>query len=646
MNRIYTAATLDKCIEDACMELKIEKNNLVFKVLEDKRGLFKKTASIDVEIPEERSIEKYDNNYNGTVSVIDGRILIKNPSQGGKPACISFSNGIYAKLNGNSVSGSVSVSEKDVIEVSFESTQPDRKMNIDVSPDKMEAYLSIIYVSGKKYKLKDFNEKHMCSLETEIIESIEPQTFTYREVEQEIHEKNITFGIIEKNIESNLKSGCLHILIAKGTEVMNGRDDSINVKFDADFKIPRLEEDDNGNVDFKSIGSIDGVNDGDIIAEKIEGYEGTDGKNIFGQIVKAKPMKKLKLKSGVGCTIKDDKAVVSIISGKPCIKNNVFYVYKVHEIAKDVDISTGNIKFIGDIIVYGSVKEGMELSSGNSTVIYKDVERANILSGGDVTVGGNIIAAAVTGGGQDVVRLRLVENISKLKENIENLLEMVSEVKKFNLLGQDRRDGEIIKLLIDSRFKSLTRVCLSIISDINFIHDDMNEDALAVMIKNKLMGLAPINIKHQSELNDVVDCLKEKLEVLTKNLSLPVKVKISYCQDSNIQSSGDVVITGQGEYVSSIVSGGSVIFESEKSVARGGRIKAKDKIQCKMVGSTAGVTTRLEVEKDGHIYADIAYHNTVIVIDNKEYVLESDSKNLHAYLHKEDDSIMVDKFML
>ncbi len=59
------------------------------------------------------------------------------------------------------------------------------------------------------------------------------------------------------------------------------------------------------------------------------------------------------------------------MEGKPCVKSNIFYVYQVHEVKGDVDISTGNITFVGDVVVQGSVKEGMKVEAGNSVEIKK-----------------------------------------------------------------------------------------------------------------------------------------------------------------------------------------------------------------------------------------------------------------------------------
>lgn len=650
MNKTFSAADIEKCIEIACDDLKIDKENLKYEVLEEKRGFFKKNVSIMVEVPDERSEKTYGystvikGTNDGAVCIKNGKVIVKNPTEDGLPASIICSDNIHIKLNGLEVKERFNIFEDDVVEITIDDTKPSRKIDIDVSPDKMEVYISITYKTGMEYKLKDLPECSNCIFEVVAAEEIKAEAFTYSEVERELTQRNITFGIIKDRICENLNETCSNILIAKGVKTQDAVDDSIEVKFRTDNDSPELIEDNNGNIDFKSIGSINSVSTGDILSVKIEGHEGTDGMDVYGRLVKVKPMKKLKLKAGAGCMVKGNH-VVAIISGKPCLKGSVFYVFEVHEVNKDIDISTGNIKFVGDVVVYGSIKEGMELDSGNSVVVYKDVERAKIISGGNISIHGNIIASNIVGGGKDVVKLRLLENVTKLQAIIENIIEMIIEIKKYNLLGDDKRDGEIIKVLIDSRFKNLPRLCLSIITDTTMDKNDFSKDRLIELIKGKLLGLAPVNIKHQSELSEIKDCILEKIEWINANLSIPVNVKFDYCQDSNIESSGDVVITGRGEYVSNIRARGNIIFTNERSVARGGIIVARDRVECKSVGSHAGVSTRLEVEKDGHIYADLAYHNTVFAFGNREYALDADYKNVHAFIDSNDD-IVVDKLIL
>lgn len=653
MEKIFSAVTIDKCVEIACDELNIAKDKLNYTIVEEKKGLFKKTASISVNMSsyeDTRLQNKIEilKESDGTACINNGNLQVNNPKAGRNLASILLPDSkiISVFVNGAEVKEKdILLSEEDNVIIQFNSKAASREIKIDMDSNKMEAYLSVVYIPEIKYKLIDVPDSHRLELNFEETGKIMPPQYTFKEIEEVLRAQGIVFGVFKEKIVDILKTGCENLLIAKGNDKQDGTDDSIKIKFNADESEPKLIEDNNGNVDLKSMGLVDGVNAGDVIAVKVEGNPGINGKDVTGHLVRCRNIKKIKLKAGQGCTVKNDNMIVATISGKPCVNGSTFCVYEVHEVRKDVDISTGNIKFIGDIIIGGGVKEGMEVDAGNAVTVLKGVERAKIISRGDMDIKGNVISASLLGGGQDVIKLRLIQNISNLKESLESIIMTMGEIKKYNLLGEDKRDGEIIKLLIDSRFKGIPRLCLSIISDIKLDSDDENEDELVELIKNKLLGLAPVNIKHQSELNEVIGCAVNKVEMLKCVLSLPVSVKFSYCQDSQIQSSGDVIITGKGEYVSNITANNSIIFLDERSVARGGMLKSSKEIKCRNVGSTACVSTRLEVDKEGHIWADVAYINTLFVVGNREFNLERPSKNVHAYIDDKGD-IIVDRLVL
>lgn len=663
MKKLYCEATVEKCLQAASDELKIPVDDLKYEVLEEKKSFFKKKAKIEVEIFDEyiaeedgecsESIENQEEYFqlgknDGTIEIIDGNIIVNNPEEGGKHGTILVGNDIKVIVDGLEVKGKKEISKENKIEIVLEETTAFRELKINLSEDHMEAYATIDYKPQHKYKLKDKKKSSMAILELEIESEINPPKYTIEEVKKELNNNKVVYGIMEENLKQCVKNGGIKLLVAKGKQVVNGSDDTIELKFKTDKNLKKLEEDEVGNIDFKSIGSVEAVHKSEVIAIRHQGQEGQDGCDVTGKVKKHKPCKKIKLKVGEGCILINENSVAAAIDGKPCIKSNAFFVYPVHEVRSDVDLKTGNIKFIGDVVVYGSVKEGMEVECGNHLDIEKDVERAKIKAGGNINIKGNLIAGNVFAGGEDVKKLRALKDLSSLKEQISGLIEAVAEIKKYDLLGKGRKDGELVKILIENKYKMLPKLCLNVVTDLKLQDDTSNianYNILTDLIRSRLLGIAPISIQHYSELDLIVNSIDEIIFELKNALSIPVDVRISYCQDSNIQSSGDIFITGKGEYISDITANGSIYFLQEKSVARGGVLRAKEEIKCRTVGSTAGVATRLQVEKQGHIWVDTAYQNTIFSVGNREVVLELPSKNIHAYIDKNDD-IIVDKLKL
>lgn len=644
MKTEFHGNSLENCIKAAVRELNIKEEDLKYRIVDNGKGFFKKKFSIQVETYSGRGKEKADKS-NGTIKAVNGNIIVKDPLNGGKPAVIEKSGNMKLMIDGTEVSGGKEVFKSNEIKVIFEESGAERQLNVYVSDDKMEAYADIIYKPRILYKLKDEEEeKGKLILMPVVSQKIYPPRYTEENIKEELSKNNVVYGIIEENLQKLIESNNKKMLVAKGKKVVNDEDDFVDIKFETTSS---YKQDEIGNIDFKSIGLVNSVKKNQVIAVRHYGKNGSDGFNVMGNVIKHKKGKKVRLKAGAGCVMKDENTVVAAIDGKPSCRGAVFYVNQVHELNDDVDLKTGNICFLGDITVHGSIKEGMAVDCGNNLLVDRNVEKSKLNARGNIVIKGNIVGSKICGGGEDVRKIKSVEHLENFCRSMRDMVDAVNEIKTYNLFGQGRRDGEIIKILMENKFKNIIKFCINIISDLNMqseIDNNQEADKLVSLIRSKLIGMAPVNIADYSELDEIIELADSRMKEIKNELKLPVKVVIAYCQDSTIDSSGDIIITDRGEYISNITANSSIEFLQEKSVARGGYLKAKDKVKCRIVGSVAGVKTKIEVERGGNIWADIAYHNTSFKVGTREYVLDSPSKNVHAYL--KDGNIVVDKLVL
>jgi uncharacterized protein (DUF342 family) len=635
----FEGSSLEECLKIASETLNIPVESIEYDILENKKGLFRKKAVISVQIE-----TVCDDINGGRVAVKNNKIIVSNPKENGKPAVIIPGQNVKLIINGEEIRSKSEVLEDTLIEVYFSENEPKRLMNVRISDDKVSAYIDIDYKPQLVYGLKDKDENCSITIEGMVIEEKYPPTFTKQEINDELNKIGIKYGIIEEIIDKcAVEKTISNEQIAKGILVENDTDDSIELKFKVDKDVHGLIEDEQGRVDYKNVGAVIAIVKGEPVAIKHDGHAGHDGKDVFGNVIKKKERKIINLRVGTGCSIKGN-TVIATSGGKPSIKNNVFSVYEIHEVPKDVDLSTGNIKFIGDVKINGNVKEGMAVESGNSIYIEKNVQEAKIISKGNVEIKGNIIFSTITAGGQDVEILTYIEKLQNLKTDLTNMMSTILDIKKFNLLGEKATDGEIVKALIENKFKNVVKFCFNIIT-LSKVIGSLDKYQLIPIIKSKLIGMAPLEIKHFAELEKIIECLKNEVDEMQNSISLPVTVKISYAQDSTISSSGDIFINGKGEYVSNITAYGSIYFVSDRSVARGGVLKAKNELKCKTVGSTGGVLTRLEVDEKGHIWINEAYQNTLLVVGHREFTVEIPSRNVHAYLDSKGD-LIVDRLNL
>lgn len=646
INKIYTDISLEKCLQDASKDLNIDLNKINYKIVEQKRKFLKKIVTISVgteSVNADDTKKEAKSNPDGTVMVSLGKVIVKNPLKNGKPAVITKSPNLTIFVNGVEVNDFTEIYEENKIDVKFDEKKPSRQLDITISPDRMAAYVTIKYFPGIRYKLADSDAKNRIQLETCEEKRIYPPVYTVNEIKEQLMKKGVIYGIIELNLQKCTKNDNIsNIIVSKSLLAVNGKDDKIV------FKVPMNEkklfsEDKTGKVDFKSIGFVQAVEAGTMLAERIEGTEGKDGIDIFGKKIHCKKGKKKYIKAGEGTEAKGN-AIYSKIKGRPCLKGSCICVYKCYELPGNVDLKTGNINFAGDVIIRGSVLEGMKVESGNSICIDGNVENAEIYGKGNVEIKKNIISSKVTSGGEDILCSRQITNLNSMKNYLTLLLETMEQIKENNLLGIDRRDGEIVKVLIENKFTQIPNCFYNMLTCLSS-ERETKEKELLNLIKDKLIGNGPLSLKSSNELYPIIDLININVKMIKKVISLPVDVKVGYCQDSKLSSSGDVIFTGKGSYISNVTAAGNIYFESPESIIRGGVLEAGKEIKCSKVGSTGGVITKLKVEKEGHIWADSAYQNTVFIIGMKECSIDYPSKSIHAYLD-DNGELCVDKLKL
>lgn len=499
-----------------------------------------------------------------------------------------------------------------------------RKLEILTSSDNMEVHINIKYIpqipSGvqKEYEVNSLI------------------VYTPEEIRQQLKNNNIVYGILEDALDkcSNI-NGVDNLLIAKGKEAIDGTDDFLEIKFKTD-DVKEFTEDANGKVNFKSIGFVECVKSGEMLAIKHKGEEGFDGKDIYGKPIKHKAGNKINLKVGTGCSIIEENKIIALEDGKPSFSQNLFCVHKLHKIDSDVDVKTGDIKFDGAIVITGNVREGMIIESGNCVEIEKNIENSKVIAKGNVTVNKNVIFSNIVSGCEDTVKIKDLHTLEKLKDNILKLISSAKQLYNYNTPLRNVSYGEIIKILIENRFKSIPLLCNEIIN---------NDQHMINLFREKMFNLGPLKIKHSKELFEIISVIDENIKYNEKFDTLPTNIEFSYCQDSTIESSGNIIITGKGEYVSNLTAKDYIIFKDPKSIARGGFMRAEKEIRCGIVGSLSGVSTKISVEKSGHIYAAQAYENTIFSIGNREHILEASSREIHAYLDANRE-LVVDKLLL
>ena len=178
------------------------------------------------------------------------------------------------------------------------------------------------------------------------------------------------------------------------------------------------------------------------------------------------------------------------------------------------------------------------------------------------------------------------------------------------------------------------------------IKDGDKNSQVSKFIKEKLLPMSRTNINSIKELRNFVISLLEEIQYLEEYMANMSSITLSYCQEASIQSSGDILINGKGLYSTDMYAVRSIKFLNKQSVCRGGVLKAGEFINASVVGSEAGAHNVLEVfGKKGIVTIEKAYSNTLIIINNKRYLVAEPCRNVKCYIDNKGE-LAVEKLVL
>lgn len=249
----------------------------------------------------------------------------------------------------------------------------DCQAEIGVSPDKMKALLTCRCSYGRG---KPLSEELVAEL---------------------LAERGISYGIdkkaIAKTVEEANGSGArrVDVVVARGAPPTPGEEGRPEYGFDEreqeyDFTI--LPD---GRIDYKNTRNIVMADEGQLLARIIEPKEGIPGVDVCNHTVAAPKGAPASLYAGRGVrAARDGRELYAEKSGSVVLNGSILEVVDTYVVDGDVDYSSGNIRFNGNVLVNGNVREGFEVEAEGDIIVAMCVESARLEAGRDVIVRGGI----------------------------------------------------------------------------------------------------------------------------------------------------------------------------------------------------------------------------------------------------------------
>jgi hypothetical protein len=190
------------------------------------------------------------------------------------------------------------------------------------------------------------------------------------------------------------------VLLARGTEATPSRDALVEYLFSEEDELaavrPRVRED--GTVDYRELKPMYTVQPGTVVGRYLAAVDGEPGRDVFGQeLAPVLPARDTAAERFAGRDVAVAENGIDLVAtkaGRPVREGARVDIVQLYAISGDVDYSTGNIDFNGEVYVAGDVagdvQPGFKVRATGNVRIDGMVDSANVESGKDLLISGGI----------------------------------------------------------------------------------------------------------------------------------------------------------------------------------------------------------------------------------------------------------------
>jgi len=198
----------------------------------------------------------------------------------------------------------------------------------------------------------------------------------------------VKYGVDETAINRFLleRQYCTNYMLANATEPVLGHDAEITYHFNTDLTLKPKTNDD-GSVDFHQLDVISHCNKGDLLASLLPMDLGKPGIDVCGNIVRPPKVNNRIIRHGNKILMSEDGLkLYSEVNGHVSLTDNRVFVSDTYDVLADVDTSTGDIVYEGNVVIRGNVITGFSVRAKGDIEVNGVVEGAYIEAGGQIVL--------------------------------------------------------------------------------------------------------------------------------------------------------------------------------------------------------------------------------------------------------------------
>jgi uncharacterized protein (DUF342 family) len=216
---------------------------------------------------------------------------------------------------------------------------------------------------------------------------------TPKMIDDALSAAKVTYGI-DKELIEKIKISPVYsqeIVVARGVAPVNGTDGHIKYNFNMLIDPhPKVRE--NGTVDYHDLGIIQNATKGTVLSDITLPTKGTEGMGVTGRTLAQKQGIGVSSPTGRNTKLSDDGTqVIAMADGNVTLVNSQVNVNETFVVGEDVDNSTGDIIFVGNVQIFGNVLESFKVDAKGNVDIYGAVAGGMIKAGGNINAHGGIV---------------------------------------------------------------------------------------------------------------------------------------------------------------------------------------------------------------------------------------------------------------
>lgn len=338
-----------------------------------------------------------------------------------------------------------------------------------------------------------------------------------------LQSNGVVYGYLDESIQELADNPVYGqpVLVAKGDKPKNGEDGKIVYNFETDTNSIRLKEID-GKVDYKELNKINNVVAGQVLAKLKKPSKGEAGQTVTGKLLPARSGKPVEMEVGNNVRLSDDgTTALAEKNGQVILLNGKVSVEPIYVVNNGVDLKTGNILFLGTVLVNGNVEDGFSVKAAGNIEITGSVGKCELDAEGDIIIrqgmngresgsihaGGNIYAKFIQNTNVEASGMVVVSD-GIINSHVSSDKKILCKGKRASIVGGSLTAAEEINA------KSLGSVA-NVETQLEVGFDPKSKEKLDALVTE------------QKEVESRLEELSKDLNILEKN----IKVKKNIPQD-------------------------------------------------------------------------------------------------------------------